>query len=127
VEINFPKLGAFKMLIIVEESETTANRFEMTSDQISIGRSIDNNIQLANRFISRRHAVIYKKGDDYLIRDGDLFGSRSKFGVWVNRVRVCREVILRHEDIITFAQNTSFPVLTIRRRSASEEETTSQL
>ena len=115
------------MLIIVEESESNTNKFEVTSDQVFIGRSIENNIQLSNRFISRRHAVIYKKDDDYLIKDGDLFGSRSKFGVWVNRVRVCREVILRHEDVITFAPSMNFPTLTIRRRSASEEETTSQL
>lgn len=116
------------MLIIVEESESTANKFEVTSDQVFIGRSIENNIQLSNRFISRRHAVIYRKGDNYLIKDGDLFGSRSKFGVWVNRVRVCREVILKHEDVITFAPSMNFPTLTIRRRSSvSEEETTSQL
>jgi pSer/pThr/pTyr-binding forkhead associated (FHA) protein len=115
------------MLIIVEESESTANRFEVTSEHITIGRSIENNIQLVDRFISRRHAVIYKKGDNYLIRDGDLFGSRSKFGVWVNGVRVCKETILKHEDIISFVKNADFPLLTIRHRSASEEETTSQL
>lgn len=115
------------MLIIVEESESTTNRFDVTSEQITIGRSIDNNIQLSDRFISRRHAVIYKKGDNYLIKDGDLFGSRSKFGVWVNKVRVCREVILNHEDVITFAPNMNFPTLTIRRRNSHEEETTSQL
>jgi pSer/pThr/pTyr-binding forkhead associated (FHA) protein len=124
---NFSKLGAFKMLIIVEESEAAANRFDVTSDQVTIGRSIDNNIQLSDRFISRRHAVIYKKDDDYLIRDGDLFGSRSKFGVWVNQVRVCIETILNHDDVITFAQNIDFPALKIRRRSLHEEETTSQL
>ena len=53
--------------------------FDLESDTISIGRDPDNDIQIKDPSISRKHAIIFKKDDKYSIED-----LNSRNGVWIN-------------------------------------------
>jgi len=43
--------------------------FDLKGDTIYIGRSPDNDIQIKDRFVSRKHLRIFRKGSKYLIKD----------------------------------------------------------
>ena len=70
-------------------------RFPLFRDRLTIGRTAHNDIQLAMRFVSRRHAVIATDNKKTRIID---WGSRN--GVYVNKRRVT-EKILKSGDVLT--------------------------
>jgi pSer/pThr/pTyr-binding forkhead associated (FHA) protein len=72
--------------------------FELDSERILIGRSQDCNIRLDDRQASRRHAVIEKTKDGFLIMDLD-----SKNGTFLNGKRIGREYV-RKADQITIGE-----------------------
>jgi len=70
-------------------------RFPLFKDQVTIGRTGDNDIQLKTAYVSRRHAVLLTEGDSTRVVD---WGSRN--GVFVNSRRV-EEHLLSNGDIVT--------------------------
>ena len=61
-------------------SETDKHQtLEFEGDTIFVGRSPDNDIQIKDRYVSRRHLRILRKGDKYFIED-----LQSKNGTFVN-------------------------------------------
>jgi chromosome segregation ATPase len=70
-------------------------RFPLFKDRLTIGRTIENDIQLKAPYISRRHAVIVTDEDGTRIVD---WGSKN--GVFVNTDRI-REQILHNGDVVT--------------------------
>jgi chromosome segregation ATPase len=70
-------------------------RFPLFRNRLTIGRTAHNDIQLAMRFVSRRHAVIATDSEQTRVID---WGSRN--GVYVNKRRVT-EKILASGDVIT--------------------------
>ena len=83
----------------------------------TIGRDVNNNIQLYSRFVSRQHAVLLRvpgEGGRYLYRilDGDLAGKPSVNGVIVNHhMKVASSYDLRNGDVITLAPNVELTYL----------------
>lgn len=57
--------------------------FELRDEVYTIGRSPDNNIQIMDKTISRKHVKIYKKKNEYYIQD-----LKSRNGTFVNGARV---------------------------------------
>ena len=53
--------------------------FDLKGDTIYIGRSPDNDIQIKDRFVSRKHLRIFRKGSKYFIKD-----LKSKNGTFIN-------------------------------------------
>ena len=53
--------------------------FDLKSETIYIGRDPENDIQIDDKYISRKHLKIQRKGDKYLIQD-----LNSKNGTFVN-------------------------------------------
>jgi pSer/pThr/pTyr-binding forkhead associated (FHA) protein len=53
--------------------------FDLKGDTIYIGRSPDNDIQIKDRFVSRKHLRIFRKESKYLIKDLE-----SKNGTFIN-------------------------------------------
>ncbi len=70
-------------------------RFPLFKDRLTIGRTVDNDIQLKAPYMSRCHAVIVTDEDGTRIVDQD-----SKNGIYVNSNRVT-ERILRNGDVVT--------------------------
>ncbi len=53
--------------------------FDLKTDTVYVGRSPDNHIRMKDKFISRQHIKILKKGDKYFVED-----LKSKNGTFVN-------------------------------------------
>ncbi len=68
--------------------------FELAYDNMSIGRTIDNHIQVDSEAVSRCHAYVIRYGTAWMIRDNG-----SKNGIAVNGVTV-PEKQLRHGDLV---------------------------
>ncbi len=68
--------------------------FPVTEEDVSIGREPSNRLAVSDPLLSRRHCVIKKEGNEFIIRDLD-----SRNGIFVNGVPV-KERILQHGDQI---------------------------
>src|SRR5689334_5571252 len=90
--IPAPRLNPGRYLAIEDGPEVVV--IEVTDDTIHMGRSTGADVMLEHLSVSRRHAVVARRGDDVVILD-----DRSLNGVVVNGVRV-REAVLRHGDEI---------------------------
>jgi len=59
----------------------------------TIGSGKNNSIVIPSRYVSREHAVIYKKGDQYWLQDLE-----SKNGTYLNGYPVKTSTVLAHGD-----------------------------
>jgi pSer/pThr/pTyr-binding forkhead associated (FHA) protein len=57
--------------------------YDLRDEVCTIGRSPDNNIQIMDKTVSRRHLKIFKKKNEYYIQD-----LKSRNGTFVNGSRV---------------------------------------
>jgi pimeloyl-ACP methyl ester carboxylesterase len=69
-----------------------------TEEAMTIGRGEENDVSIADESVSQHHALIERRGDDYLIRDA---GSRN--GVWLGKQRV-EEHRLRDGDVLSLGR-----------------------
>ncbi len=53
--------------LVVNESGQDAKIYTLTHSRIRIGRQADNDVVLTNRFVSRSHAELEKRGEDYYL------------------------------------------------------------
>ncbi len=74
--------------------------FPLTEDEVSIGREPSNQISLLDSLVSRRHCVIRKNGEGFLIQDFD-----SRNSTFVNNVPV-KERLLADGDQIRIGKST---------------------
>jgi hypothetical protein len=70
-------------LVIRSGGGRTGESFTLSDDRVGIGRRPDSGIFLDDVTVSRDHAVLVKRGDDYFLDD---LGSLN--GTYVNRQRV---------------------------------------
>ena len=80
--------------VLIGSVEGRELRFPLFKDRLTIGRTVQNDIQLNAPYISRRHAVVVTDGDRTRIVD---WGSKN--GVYVNSRRV-KEHFLHSGDIV---------------------------
>src|SRR5215208_852028 len=88
--VKAPRLGPGRYLAIEDGDEVVV--LELGDEAVHIGRSIGAEIVLEHLSVSRRHAVVARRGEETVILD-----DRSLNGVLVNGERV-RESVLRHGD-----------------------------
>lgn len=81
--------------IVVERSGAHAGRVHTLGELTSIGRADENDVVVANAQVSRRHALIRRIGDSYVVED---LGSKN--GVFVNGERVSGSRTVGHGDEI---------------------------
>ena len=89
------------MALALELTLTTPSGDQTTSFPLSrqlttIGRLPENDIQILNKYISRKHATIEKRLGHVFIHD------HSSSGTWLNGVRLVsggRGAILRYDDV----------------------------
>lgn len=70
------------------------NNYYLTVDRIILGRSESADILLQSVKASRQHAIIERRGPEYLIRDND-----SRNGIYLNGLRI-HSAVLREADTI---------------------------
>lgn len=79
-----------KLLVISHGSVQEAE----LGQELTIGRAYTNLLRLEGEEVSRVHAIIYKRDQDYLIRDLD-----SKNGIYLNGQRVTSSIIVSGDEI----------------------------
>lgn len=92
---------------------TEGREIRLDGPRLALGRSLDNDITLEGRSVSRHHALLVRRYGRYTLRDLD-----SANGTLVNGHPI-RECILRDGDLITLGDVE----LTFRCTSPPEEET----
>ena len=80
--------------VLIGSIDNQELRFPLFKDQVTIGRTRQNDIQLKADYVSRRHAVIVTEGKTTRVID---WGSRN--GVYVNAHRIT-EHFLRGGDVV---------------------------
>jgi DNA-binding response OmpR family regulator len=83
--------------LIVKRDATGASEWAI-EDELVIGRDPACDISLADRQVSRRHAVIRRADSGYFVTD-----EKSKNGTWVNGTEVRGETLLSDGDEISVA------------------------
>ena len=86
--------------IVLKFNDTVLKEIESDHDEITIGRDADNDIQIENVAVSRKHARIRKAPNYYYIED-----LNSTNGTFVNEKHVAKKV-LYEDDEITIGKHT---------------------
>jgi pSer/pThr/pTyr-binding forkhead associated (FHA) protein len=79
-------------VLIVRAGTQAGDRFALTADETRLGRHPESEIMLDDITVSRRHAVIERTAEGYVVADA---GSLN--GTYVNQERIDR-VVLHHGD-----------------------------
>lgn len=97
-------------LLVMDEGTIVAD-LRMDQTRMLIGRSDHNDIIIANRFISRHHALLVRHDNETLLLD-----LNSRNGTYVNANRISSHV-LKHDDLITIGHhNIKFDDVTAQHR-----------
>ena len=83
----------------------------METDSLVIGRSAQADISIADRSLSRRHARLFRDGDQWLLED-----LASRHGTYINGRKVSQSTPVRGGDII----GLSGSLVTVRDSDAPE-------
>jgi pSer/pThr/pTyr-binding forkhead associated (FHA) protein len=94
--ITAPQLPSGRYLAIEDAGDVVV--IEVAEETVHLGRSTAADVMLDHMSVSRRHAVVARRGEDHVILD-----DRSLNGVVVNGSRV-REAVLRHGDEIRLGE-----------------------
>ena len=85
----------------IGEDGSQAERWELSDESFVVGRSGLAKISIEDEGVSRRHFLIAREGEDYVIKD-----LNSRNGTWVNGHRVFAEKL--HHNNLILAGHTRF-------------------
>lgn len=85
----------------LEQTDTAGplRKISLDQDLLIIGRAEEADVRLPSQRASRQHAMLTRRGLDYVIRDND-----SRNGVFLNGVKV-HSAVLREGDILQIASS----------------------
>lgn len=86
--------------LVVRQGPRAGQVFELQRPTLSVGRSKDNDIQIDDAKISRRHASLTNTGAGYVVQDMD-----STNGTFVNNRRITAPTPIRPGDVIGFGDS----------------------
>jgi len=81
--------------LIINPTSGAKKEIPVAGKIVSIGRDPSNDLVLSDAMVSRRHAILERRGEQYVIRDNS-----SSNGTMVNGDRVLSEQALRDGDLI---------------------------
>jgi hypothetical protein len=81
---------------------TPGKTFQLTGQEISIGRDPSNDITIKDKEVSRQHARLLAQAGDYVLED---LGSTN--GTFVNGQRLIGPHLLKPGEMVLFAENVS--------------------
>ena len=90
-------------LLVLHEGGEIRSSWPLDADETTIGRWPDNDVVIADRWISRHHALITRRGLRYVVKD---LGSKN--GTFVNGQRLTGPQELEDGDRIQVAPNYQF-------------------
>src|SRR3990172_12552428 len=93
--------NAVMPLLRVEQKHEKPYDIELEKENFSIGRSSANDLTFNNLSLSRHHARIIKRDDNYFVEDS---GSRN--GTFLNGIRIRQASPLKNEDVIQLGEIT---------------------
>jgi adenylate cyclase len=87
------------MELCIMDGSMAGQSFEVKEDITTIGRSIENHVEVGDLSVSRKHAKITRNGNRYYLED---LGSQN--GTWVNGHPISPgfQIEIKEGDIITF-------------------------
>jgi predicted component of type VI protein secretion system len=88
--------------LVMKQGPVPGKTFELSRDELSIGRDINNEIVINDAEISRRHCRLILQGDGYVIED---LGSTN--GTFVNEQRVTGQRALRSGETLRVGDNVT--------------------
>jgi hypothetical protein len=88
--------------LVMRSGPTPGKVFDLTEDNLSIGREPSNDISINDAEVSRKHARLFMQGGHYVIED---LGSTN--GTFVNGQRLMGPHILKPGEIISFGEQIS--------------------
>ena len=103
-------------LFLLDDDGGALQQWNLTSQPVTIGRGSRANAKIDDDGLSRRHFMIAREGDDYVVKD---LGSRN--GTWVDGDREMSAVLFQHHSILAgkskfhFAADDVLPVQPKRR------------
>ena len=89
--------------LIVRDTFGNEREVEISRTPFSLGRQNDNDLVLLDNRISRCHAHILQKGDEYLIEDAS-----SRHGTFVNGERVVSHLLKPGEHALLVGRGIGF-------------------
>ena len=81
--------------VLLKLQNTVIKEFKTDQNEIIIGRDPDNDIQIDNIAISRKHARIVKNPNDYIIED-----MNSVNGIFINGKKINKKFLKTNDEII---------------------------
>ena len=82
------------VLCLIGEDGTMVERWEITGQPMSVGRDETAEVIVNDGTLSRRHFLIWREGERFLLKD---LGSQN--GTWVDG-KLAQGAVLRHNDCI---------------------------
>ncbi len=79
----------------IEDDQGEKTLVNLVRDEYTIGRAETNTIRLTERNISREHARLFRRDDDWFLADRDSYN-----GAYVNGARVVDPVRVAHGDLV---------------------------
>jgi len=86
--------------LVVRQGPRAGQAFELHQPAISIGRSKDNDIQIDDAKISRRHANLTRTSSGYILQD-----MNSTNGTFVNNRRITMPTPIKPGDVLGFGDS----------------------
>ncbi len=86
--------------MILEFNHTILREITSDKEEITIGRSDTNDLQIDNMAVSGTHAIMRKEADHYVLED-----LKSTNGTCVNEEEISRWV-LKEDDVITIGKHS---------------------
>ena len=68
---------------VVTKRGSSAKHFDIDGDSITIGRSSENDIQIRDKFVSRKHLRVRQRGNRFFVKD---LGSEN--GTFINGIQI---------------------------------------
>lgn len=88
------------LTILLKFNDKVLKTIETDKEVVSIGRNVNNDIQIDNLSVSKNHAQITRDKDSYRVED-----LNSTNGTYLNEKMVSKAE-LKHKDVITVGKHT---------------------
>jgi pSer/pThr/pTyr-binding forkhead associated (FHA) protein len=82
-------------LCLLDDVGAIAQRWDLAGQPLAVGRDASADVKINDESLSRRHFVILREGESYVLKDLD-----SQNGTWVGGRRARVAAKLRHNECI---------------------------